>query len=292
MSQLFMIKNFKRLILYPLQRGYKFLLALIITALLAILGTPNSANSLDLSDFLRIVPTVIQVVEVSNISDGEEVKLGGQINRNILTQVKLSRNREANDLVKSIGTELVSQSDRPNIPYKFQVVEDSDINAFATMGGFVYINTGTIAAADNRAQLASVIAHEMGHISGKHALEQIKQQAITQGIVSLVGADRNEFVNLGTELALRLPNSREAEFDADRRGLGNLYRSGYAVQAMPDFMQKLTRGSGNTLDFFNTHPAVGDRIVALNQTIQDQNLEGSRGLDNKAYQRRWRSAKF
>jgi beta-barrel assembly-enhancing protease len=292
MSQLFMIKNFKRLILYPLQRGHKFLLALIITALLAILANPNSVNSLDLSDFLRIVPTVIQVVEVSNISDGEEVKLGGQINRNILTQVKLSRNREANDLVKSIGTELVSQSDRPNIPYKFQVVEDSDINAFATMGGFVYINTGTIAAADNRAQLASVIAHEMGHIAGKHALEQIKQQAITQGIVSLVGADRNEFVNLGTELALRLPNSREAEFDADRRGLGNLYRSGYAVQAMPDFMKKLARGSGNTLDFLNTHPAVGDRIVALNQTIQDQNLEGSRGLDNKAYQRRWRAAKF
>jgi len=292
MSQLFMIKNFKRLILYPLQRGHKLLLALIITALLAILTTPSSANSLDLSDFLRIIPTVIQVVEVSNISDGEEVKLGGQINRNILTQVKLSRNREANDLVKSIGTELVSQSDRPNIPYKFQVVEDSDINAFATMGGFVYINTGTIAAADNRAQLASVIAHEMGHISGKHALEQIKQQAITQGIVSLVGADRNEFVILGTELALRLPNSREAEFDADRRGLGNLYRSGYAVKAMPDFMQKLARGSGNTLAFFNTHPAVGDRIVALNQTIQDQNLEGSRGLDNKAYQRRWRSAKF
>jgi predicted Zn-dependent protease len=287
-----MIKNFKRLILYPLQRGHKLLLALIITALLAILTTPSSANSLDLSDFLRIIPTVIQVVEVSNISDGEEVKLGGQINRNILTQVKLSRNREANDLVKSIGTELVSQSDRPNIPYKFQVVEDSDINAFATMGGFVYINTGTIAAADNRAQLASVIAHEMGHISGKHALEQIKQQAITQGIVSLVGADRNEFVILGTELALRLPNSREAEFDADRRGLGNLYRSGYAVKAMPDFMQKLARGSGNTLAFFNTHPAVGDRIVALNQTIQDQNLEGSRGLDNKAYQRRWRSAKF
>lgn len=287
-----MIKNFKRLILYPLQRCHKFLLALLITALLAILATPNSANSLDLSDFLRIVPTVIQVVEVSNISDGEEVKLGSQINRNILSEVRLSRNREANELVKSIGTELVPQSDRPNIPYKFQVVDDPDINAFATMGGFVYINTGTIAAADNRAQLASVIAHEMGHIAGKHALEQIKQQAITQGIVSLVGADRNEFVNLGTELALRLPNSREAEFDADRRGLENLYRSGYAVQAMPDFMKKLARGSGNTIDFLNTHPAVGDRIVALNQTIQDQDLQGSRGLDNRTYQRRWRSAKF
>jgi len=287
-----MIKSFKRLILNPLRRCHRFLLAMVITGLLAILATPNSASSFDLSDFLRIVPTVIQVVEVSNISDAEEVKLGGQINRNILTQVRLSRNREANELVKSIGAELVPDSDRSNIPYRFQVVEDPDINAFATMGGFVYINTGTIAAADNRAQLASVIAHEMGHIAGKHALEQIKQQAITQGIVSLVGADRNEFINLGTELALRLPNSREAEFDADRRGLENLFKSGYAVQAMPDFMQKLARGSGNAPDFLSTHPAVGDRVVALNLTIRDNNLEGSKGLDNRVYQIRWRSARF
>lgn len=277
----------KRLILYP-----QFFLAVILTALLAILATPYSANSFDLSDLLRIVPTVIQVVEISNISDADEVKLGSQINRNIATQVRLSRNREANNLVKSIGTELVPQSDRPNIPYTFQVVDDENINAFATMGGFVYINTGTIAAADNRAQLASVIAHEMGHISGKHALEQLKQQAITQGIVSLVGADRNEVVNLGTELALRLPNSREAEFDADRRGLGNLSRANYAVQAMPDFMQKLVQKSGAAPSFLSTHPAAQERIVALNQVIETKGLQGVRGLDNKSFQKRWRSARF
>lgn len=287
-----MIKNIKQLILDPLQRCHKFILAIVITALLAILATPNSANSFDLSDLLRIVPAVIQVVEISNISDADEVKLGSQINRNIVTQVRLSRNRGANNLVKSIGAELVPQSDRPQIPYTFQVVEDRDINAFATMGGFVYINTGTISAADNRAQLASVIAHEMGHISGKHVLEQVKQQAITQGIVSLIGADRNEIVNIGTELALRLPNSREAEFDADRRGLQNLYNANYAVQAMPDFMQKLARNSSNAPDFLNTHPAVKDRIVALNQAIVENNLDGYKGLDNIAYQRRWRSARF
>jgi beta-barrel assembly-enhancing protease len=287
-----MIKNLRHSVLEYCLRGHKFLLAVIITAILAILATPYSAQSLDLSDFLRIVPTVIQVVEISNISDTEEVKLGSQINKNILTQVKLSRNRNATNLVKSIGAELVPQSDRPNIPYTFQVVEDRNINAFATMGGFVYINTGTISAADNRAQLASVIAHEMGHISGKHALEQVKQQAITSGIVSIVGADRNQVVNIGTELALRLPNSREAEFDADRRGLGNLSRADYAVQAMPDFMQKLTRTSGSTPTFLNTHPAVKDRIVSLNQQIKDNGLEGFRGLDNSEYQRQWRSAKF
>jgi len=284
--------EFKRLILYRLQLSYKFVLAVIITALLAISATPYAANSLDLSDLLRIVPSVIQVVEISNINDAQEVQLGSQINRNIISEVRISRNREANNLIKSIGAELVPQSDRPNIPYTFQVVDDPDINAFATMGGFVYINTGTIAAADNRAQLASVIAHEMGHITGKHSLEQVKQQAITQGIVTLVGADRNQIVNIGTELALRLPNSREAEFDADRRGLQNLNKANYAVKAMPIFMQKLARNSSNAPDFLNTHPAVGDRIVALNQSIETNGLGGSKGLDDRSYQKRWRSARF
>lgn len=289
------MKKFQQLILYPLQRGHKFLLAVLITALLAILATPYSARSIDFSDLLRIAPAIIQVVEISNISDAEEVRLGSQINRNIISQVRLSRDRDANNLVKSIGAELVPQSDRPKIPFTFQVVDDSNINAFATMGGYVYVNTGTIAAADNRAQLASVIAHEMGHITGKHALEQVKQQAITQGIVTLVGADRNRLVNLGTELALRLPNSREAEFDADRRGLENLSRVGYAVKAMPMFMQKLTRNSSNSPTFLNTHPATSDRVVALNQIIQDNELGGTevqRGLDDKSYQKRWRSARF
>lgn len=273
-----------------LKRFYRFCLAVIITALVA--AMPPAVNSLDLNDLLRIVPTVIQVVEISNISDAEEVRLGSQINRNILAQVRLSRNREANNLVKRIGEELAATSDRPNIPYTFQVVDDRDINAFATMGGFVYINTGTIAAADNQAQLASVIAHEIGHISGKHALEQVKQQAITQGIVSIVGADRNRIINIGTELALRLPNSREAEFDADRRGLNNLDRAEYAVNAMPQFMQKLERNGSNAPDFLNTHPNVRDRIASLNQIIAANNLQGFKGTDNQAYQRRWRSARF
>ena len=255
-------------------------------------ASPYAANSFSLNDLLRIVPTVIQVVGISNISDADEVRLGGQINRNILSQVRLSRNREANNLVKSIGAELAATSDRPNIPYTFQVVDDRNINAFATMGGFVYINTGTIAAADNRAQLASVVAHEIGHIGGKHALEQIKQQAITQGIVSIVGADRNRIVNIGTELALRLPNSREAEFDADRRGLNNLMRADYAVRAMPQFMQKLEGNSSNAVDFLNTHPAIRDRVRALNQIITENNLKGYKGMDNQAYQSRWRTARF
>jgi predicted Zn-dependent protease len=130
----------------------------------------------------------------------------------------------------------------------------------------------------------------MGHISGRHSLEQMKQMAIAQGIATIAGVADDRLVGIGVNLALRLPNSREAEFDADRRGLLNITKSGFAARAMPAFMQKLTRsGGGGAPAFLSTHPATEDRISALNQSIQANNLNTSGGLNDADYQRIWRS---
>lgn len=271
------------------RRYQKFFLAAMLTSLMAINLTPGPASAFDWTDLLRVVPSVIQIVQLSNISDNDEVEFGRQINQQVLSEVRVSRDRSANDLVNSIGQQLIRNSDRPDIPYTFQVIESNDINAFATMGGFVYINTGTIAAADNYAQLASVIGHEMGHISGRHALEQMRQMAIAQGIATAIGADRDRLVQIGTEVALRLPNSREAEFDADRRGLVTISKSGFAPQAMPAFMQKLANSGGSLPSFLSSHPAATDRIVVLNELIQKNNLYGTGGLNSQDYQRSWRN---
>lgn len=262
-------------------------LALLALFLLSLSIATQAARALSWGDILL---RGVQIYQISNISPRDEVALGQQIDREIRNQVKISRNSSAINLVQSIGRELIPTSDRPELPYTFQVVEDNDINAFATMGGFVYINTGTIVAADNRAQLASVIAHEMGHITGKHSLEQMRQSAVVQGIASIVGADRERLVQIGTNIALTLPNSREAEYDADRRGLFNLVRTGYAPQAMPQFMEKLASGSGRVPTFLSTHPNVPDRIGYLNDLIQENNLQGSKGLDDISYQQTWRSS--
>jgi predicted Zn-dependent protease len=263
----------------------------IICLLSFLLSLAIASHSLafDLRDLIRILPRAIQVIQLSNLSDQDEVALGQSIDRQIQAEVRLSNNRRAQRLVEDIGQLLARTSDRPNIPYTFQVVEDSRINAFATMGGFVYINTGTIASADNLAQLASVIAHEIGHISGKHALEQMRQMAIARGIASVAGVEDSQLVNIGVQIALRLPNSREAEFDADRRGVFNLARAGLAPQAMPAFMQKLEREDGMAPDFLRTHPATRDRINALNDIIRQNNLVGTVGLNDREYQSTWRS---
>jgi predicted Zn-dependent protease len=278
------------LISQRLQHYWKFVIAALLSLLLAVTLNPFVANALDLSDLFRILPSAIQIFQLSNINDNDEVALGRQIDGQIQQEVRISQDRAANALVRRLGQILVPTSDRPNIPYTFRVVDDKNLNAFATMGGFVYINTGTIAASDNVAQLASVIGHEMGHISGRHALEQMKQAAIAQGIATIAGVADDRLVSIGVDLALRLPNSREAEFDADRRGLLNITKSGFAARAMPAFMQKLASASGGGAPaFLSSHPATGDRITALKQTIQANNLNTSGGLNDGEYQRIWRS---
>ncbi len=273
-----------------LQHYWKFAIASLMSLLLAISLNPFAANALDLFDLFRVLPSAIQIIQLSSIDDNGEVSLGQQIDSQIQQEVRISRDPAANALVSRLGQILVPTSDRPNIPYTFRVVDDTSLNAFATMGGFVYINTGTIAAADNVAQLASVIGHEIGHITGRHSLEQMKQMAIAQGIATIAGVADDRLVGIGVNLALRLPNSREAEFDADRRGLLNITKSGFAARAMPAFMQKLaSSGGGGAPAFLSSHPATGDRINALNQSIQENNLNTSGGLNDADYQRIWRS---
>lgn len=282
--------NLLDLINRKFQHYWKFTIVSLMSLFLAVTLNPLMVSAFDLSDLFRILPSAFQIIQLSSIGDNDEVALGRQIDRQIQQQVRISRDPAANALVRRLGQMLVPTSDRPNIPYTFRVVDDKNLNAFATMGGFVYINTGTIAASDNAAQLASVIGHEMGHIAGRHALEQMKQTAILQGIATIAGVGDDRLVGIGVDLALRLPNSREAEFDADRRGLLNITRAGFAASAMPAFMQKLTSSSGGgTPAFLSTHPGTSDRIAALNQTIQQNNLSTSGGLNNTEYQRIWRS---
>ncbi|WP_231663119.1 M48 family metallopeptidase [Pseudanabaena sp. 'Roaring Creek'] len=289
-SQKFKSQKFGVSIHQELQRYGKLAIALVMSILLAVTLNPFIANALDFSDLFRILPSAIQVIQLSNIGDNDEVALGKQIDGQIQQEVRISRDPAANALVNRLGQILIPTSERPNIPYTFRVVDDKNLNAFATMGGFVYINTGTIAAADNVAQLASVIGHEMGHISARHSLEQMKQMAIAQGIANIAGVGDDRIVGIGVDLALRLPNSREAEFEADRRGLQNITRAGFAARAMPAFMQKLvSAGGGNVPAFLSTHPATEDRIAALNQSIQANNFNTSGGLNDGEYQRIWRS---
>jgi len=263
--------------------GYGLLAA--ITALGVWVGTAVKTPAIPLGD---IIFQGIQIIQLSNISDEQEVQLGQQMDQSIMGgEFRSYGNSAINNYVNSIGQKVAKNSDRPTIPYTFRVVDDPQVNAFATMGGYVYVTTGLLRTADNEAQLAGVIGHEIGHINGRHLIEQMKNDAIYQSLATVAGVDQDQIAALGIDLAIRRPRSREDEYDADRRGLLYMGKSGYAQSAVPVFMAKLQSGSTQPA-FLSTHPAPADRVVALRQNINPSMANGA-GLDKNAYRRRIRS---
>ena len=238
--------------------------------------------------WLELMIRGIQVVQLSNISNEQELELGKGINQTIISsgRAKILNNSSINRYIDGIGQKLAKNSDRPELPYTFQVVDDDSINAFATMGGFVYINTGLIESADNEAELASVIGHEIGHIVGRHSIEQMRNRALSQGLLSATGLDRNNAIQIGVELAISRPNSRYDELEADRFGLENMVRAGYAPAGILGFMQKLLQKGGSPPSFTSTHPATSERIRILQDLINPQTVNVGDGLDNRAYKNR------
>ncbi len=266
----------------PMQKRWRYGLVSLLIATGLVIGTPQVAQGFSFVDLLF---RGVQVFQLSNMSDQQEVKLGRKINQQLVeNEITLSDNSQLNAYVDRIGQRLVPYSDRPNLSYTFQVVEDDSINAFATMGGFVYINTGLIATADNESELASVVAHEIGHIASRHAVEQMRQRAIAQGLLSAAGLDESNAVQIGVELAVSRPNSRQDELEADERGLRMLRQAGYAPIGMVTFMEKLQRQGGAPPSFLSTHPATGERIQALK--AQMNNPTQGDGLNPQLYQQR------
>ena len=215
--------------------------------------------------------------------------MGSKINQQVLSSdYKLLDDPAIAKYVDRVGQALVPYSKRPNISYHFQVVQNKQVNAFATTGGYVYVTSGLLATAANEAQIAGIIAHEMGHIGARHLITDMRKQAIESGIASAAGLDRSTAVNLGVQLALNLPGSRRHEFEADQLGVFTISQAGYDPRALPAFMKNLLN-SGSVPAFLSSHPATPDRIRMLNQLIDQNNLTGSGGVDNAAYQSRVRS---
>jgi predicted Zn-dependent protease len=238
-------------------------------------------------NWVDVIQKGINVIQVSNISDEQEMEIGKQLNERVAKEMKLSSTSDLAKYVNEIGQKLVPYSGRPKLKYTFQVVDDKAINAFATLGGYVYINTGVIQVADDEAQLASVIGHEIGHIGGKHSVKRVQSAAKAELGLSVVGIKTTTLVNLAYELLLSRPHSRQAELDADVRGFEMISRNNYDQQEMPNFMRKLMddkRTQAPTI--LSTHPAIADRVTALEKLAKDKANGGKLGTDPIAYAKR------
>ncbi|MEM8638595.1 MAG: M48 family metalloprotease [Cyanobacteria bacterium P01_G01_bin.54] len=301
---------------WPRTRWFYGLVSFVVMASIVLgsaIATPAKDAQPDpdkgIFDILRGAGSIFQGIQLESMGPQREMQYGTQIDAQIKRQLAQNRtpvvgpDHEASQYIRELGEKMVAQltpeerrADKDDngegIQYTFQVVNDPGINAFATMGGFVYINSGLIAFAETESQLTSVIGHEMAHIMERDAVKQTKDEAIRRGLLTAAGLGEDQIVNLGVTVALTLPNSRKAETRADEIGLDLLRRIDYYPAGMPDFMAKLGGQSrGGPPQILSTHPNPNNRAENLREIIAENppGAEDIQGNDPAAYCNRIKS---
>ncbi|RPI09231.1 MAG: hypothetical protein EHM65_09395, partial [Acidobacteriales bacterium] len=211
-------------------------------------------------------------------SRDQDVQLGKEAAGAIEKQVEIVDNRELNAYVNSIGSKLAVQPQADKYPYTFKVVNDPSINAFALPGGPTFVHTGLIAAVDNEAQLAGVLAHEITHVALRHGTNQASRANLIQlpamlasaalGSGSMLGQLGQLGIGLGANSVL-MKFSRTAETQADLHGVQIAAQAGYSPIEMARFFQKLEADGGSRgPQFFSDHPNPGNRMKAIQDEIR------------------------
>jgi hypothetical protein len=205
----------------------------------------------------------------------QDVELGQQVSKDAEQKLAMLNNKRVDDYLNRIGKRLAAVAPGEKFPYQFKGVNDASINAFALPGGFLYVNRGTIEAADNEAQLAGVIGHEIAHVALRHGTNQATKAQMAQAPLAVLGAllGNNSVTGIlaqvGSEFlvgSVLLKYSRDAERQADLMGTQILYDSNYDPHAMATFFEKLDTG-GRGIDFLSSHPNPENRMQGINVEI-------------------------
>ncbi|MCU1311294.1 MAG: hypothetical protein JWO20_2419 [Candidatus Angelobacter sp.] len=207
----------------------------------------------------------------------QEVQVGQEEGAKVDKQLPIVNDPALNRYIQNLGARLVAVAPGPKYPYTFKIVNQKDINAFALPGGPIHINLGTIQAADNEAQLAGVMAHEMGHVIMRHSTNMASKQMLAQAPLAILGGVMGR--GTGSQLAqmvgsiglgsIFLKYSRDAENQADLVGTGIMHDAGYNPRAMVDFFHKLDEeGGARGAQFMSDHPNPGNRAQSVANEIQ------------------------
>ncbi len=211
-------------------------------------------------------------------SRDQDIQLGKEAAGEVEKQADLIDNRELTAYITSIGSKLAAQPQADKYPYTFKVVNDKSINAFALPGGPAFVNTGLIAAVDNEAQLAGVLAHEISHVALRHGTNQATKANLIElpallaskavGTGSMLGQLSQIGIGLGANSVL-LKFSRTAESQADLLGAQIAAQAGYNPIEMARFFQKLeAEGGARAPQFLSDHPNPGNRMRAIEDEIR------------------------
>jgi Zn-dependent protease with chaperone function len=212
-----------------------------------------------------------------SMSTEKEIAMGRQLSAEIDRQAKLVDDPVITEYVNRVGQNIVLNSDA-KIPFTIKVVDSDEVNAFALPGGFFYVNKGLLLAADNEAEIAGVMAHEIAHVTARHAVEtQAKGMLAQVGLIAgsiflggIPGAIIQNTAGLGMGAGFA-KFSRDAEREADKLGVQYLYAAGYDPGAMSTMFEKLASQNKKKPGFFSktfgSHPQSVDRLEASKSLV-------------------------
>ena len=229
--------------------------------------------------------TVVQKLgDVNIFTDAEEIQFGKTIVKQHEREVRIYTDSIVTNYVDALGQYLVQHSRRRDIRYTFKVVKKKGINAYAYPGGFIYIHLDLIRAAKNESELAAVMAHEIGHIVGRHSMKRLTKAYGVEFLKKLVlDEDSGQLYKYASDIlaaGLLLKFSRDDEREADFYGVRNLYDAGIAPQGAATFFETLAnirRTEPSSLEMlFATHPHPGERMSNVYNQIR--NLPPKSGL--------------
>ena len=211
-------------------------------------------------------------------STQEEVQAGQQAASEIPKQLPvLPDSSPLAQYISTLGHKLADHAPGEKWPYNFHVVNQKEINAFALPGGPIFVNVGTIQAADNEAQLAGVIAHEISHVVQRHGTRAATKQMAAQLPLAAIGGilgggTLGQMATQGISFGIGsyfLKNSREAEKEADLLGTDIMYDTGYDPHAMAQFFEKIKQQGGSpSLQFLSDHPDPGNRVEYVSAEVR------------------------
>ena len=215
--------------------------------------------------------------ELSLISEKQEVQIGKEQAQEAAEQMGLVNDPGLQQYVSGIGMELAKHSERPELPWQFHVIDDPTPNAFALPGGPVFVTRGLMTLMNSEAQLATVVGHEIGHVTARHSVNQLSKQQLAQlglgiGAVLVPGGDQVAgLASQGLEL-LFLKYGRDDERQADELGFRYALNDGYDVREMGKVFLALERsseleGAQKIPDWQSTHPAEPERIANVDKRV-------------------------
>ena len=254
---------------------------ILVTGLvLAFTGTA-AAFDFDWQKALKVGGETLQKVQAANktVDEAQEIELGQGIAANLLGTSPLLDNNRVQLYVNDVGRWLSLHTERPNLPWRFGVLESTDLNAFATPGGTIFVTKGLLMNLSNESELAGVLAHEMVHVLSKHHLAALQKSArmdlagdlANEALKDRAGPILDKAVKAGTEVYARGLDKSD-EFEADRKGIIIATRAGYDPYGLPAVLQMLDAANAQDSSLalmFKTHPAPRARLNLLDKIMAD-----------------------